>query len=450
MSETTCPNNGSNCEEHYHAEDAKYLTEEDSTPTGPISEDPKKNVLDTAGNNEQSHDTNDAQQSSGLAQSGFRRIIQNFTPSWFIITMSTGVTSLMLHQLPYHAHWLDIISYIFFVLNIVLFLLFTFISCLRYTMYPQLFPAVLRHPHQSLFLATFPIGLATLINMIVIVCVPAWGQGMAIFAWVLWWIVGVLATISCFHLTWVIMTNRRSDLAEMTALYFIPIVAIVIAATSGALVAGALTDGQHKLWTLIISYVFWGIGTPLSWIILTIYLLRLTVHKPLQREVIVSLLLPIGPLGLSGFSIIAIGKVARHALPMNAALSNAAHMGDIFYLMGLMTGLILWGFGLVWFIVAVIMIATAGSFPFNMGWWGFIFPVGIYTLLTITIGEEFELKFFKILACILTAMCVAMWFYLAARTIKRAASGKMFFAPCLGTDLFLKRGLASKKGPERV
>jgi tellurite resistance protein TehA-like permease len=98
------------------------------------------------------------------------------------------------------------------------------------------------------------------------------------------------------------MSNRRPELVEMTALYFIPVVAIVIAATSGALIAGVLKNEKHQLWTLVISYVFWGIGTPLSWIILTIYFLRMTVHRPLQREVIVSLLLPIGPLGLSGFS----------------------------------------------------------------------------------------------------------------------------------------------------
>lgn len=90
-----------------------------------------------------------------------------------------------------------------FVLNTVLFLLFMFISILRYTMYPRLFLAVLRHPHQSLFLATFPVGLATLINMIVLVCVRPWGQGMAIFAWVLWSIDSVLAVVTCFHLTWV-------------------------------------------------------------------------------------------------------------------------------------------------------------------------------------------------------------------------------------------------------
>jgi tellurite resistance protein TehA-like permease len=98
------------------------------------------------------------------------------------------------------------------------------------------------------------------------------------------------------------MSHRRYELAEMTALYLIPIVAIVIAATSGGLVASALSDHHHQLWTLIISYIFWGLGSCLSWIILTLYFLRMTVHTPLKREVIVSLLLPIGPLGLSGFS----------------------------------------------------------------------------------------------------------------------------------------------------
>jgi hypothetical protein len=34
---------------------------------------------------------------------------------------------------------------------------------------------MIRHPAQSLFIGTFPMGLATIINMIVFVCVPAWG-----------------------------------------------------------------------------------------------------------------------------------------------------------------------------------------------------------------------------------------------------------------------------------
>jgi tellurite resistance protein TehA-like permease len=128
--------------------------------------------------------------------------------------MSTGVVSILLHQLPYNGHWLQIISVIFFIFNICIFVLFSIISCLRYSFYPKIFLVVLRHPHQSLFLATFPIGLATIINMIVLVCVPVWGHGMATLAWVLWWIVSVLALTSCFHLTYVMSVFPISHLYQ--------------------------------------------------------------------------------------------------------------------------------------------------------------------------------------------------------------------------------------------
>lgn len=92
----------------------------------------------------------------------------------------------------------------------------------------------------------------------------------------------------------------------MTALYLIPIVAVVIISSSGGLLASAIPNLEHRLWTLYISYVLWGLGAPLSWMIMTLYFLRLTVHMPLKREVIVSLLLPIGPLGIEGFRSVSI------------------------------------------------------------------------------------------------------------------------------------------------
>lgn len=35
--------------------------------------------------------------------------------------------------------------------------------------------------------------------------------------------------------------------------------------------------------------------------------------------------------------------------------------------------------------------------------------------------------------------CVIMWLVIAVRTVRRSLTGKMFFAPCLGTDLFLRQ-----------
>ncbi|KAH7383061.1 MFS transporter [Cadophora sp. MPI-SDFR-AT-0126] len=454
-SESACDTG--NCPLHFHADDTIFAKDEqiptahENAPHGEeqqntstaTSSEPSTTPLKKAVSEEQPQGK--ATVGINPNEHGFQRIVRNFTPSWFIITMSTGVLSIALHQLPFNGSWLQIISTIFFVLNLILFLLFTFISFLRYFLYPNIFPAVLRHPHQSLFLATFPVGLATLINMTVLVCVPVWGRGMATLAWVLWWIDAVLAVVACFHLTFVIMTNQRSELAEMTALYFIPIVSVVIAATSGGLVASVIPDPNHRLWTLIISYILWGIGSPLSWVILVLYFLRMTVHKPLKREVIVSLLLPVGPLSLSGFSIIVLGKLARNLFPVTHTLPKFAGAGDVFYAVGMLVGLILWGFSIVWFFVAVVMIATSGGFPFNMGWWGFIFPVGVFTLLTISISEELESEFLKVLSCVLTGICVVMWLVVAVGTVQRSLTGKMFFAPCLGTDLYTRRNLFARK-----
>ena len=89
--------------------------------------------------------------------------------------MGTGIVSILLHNLPYNGHWLYWISVVIFALNVTLFCVFLIISILRYALYPEIWFAMIRHPTQSLFIGTFPMGLATIINMTVFVCVPSWG-----------------------------------------------------------------------------------------------------------------------------------------------------------------------------------------------------------------------------------------------------------------------------------
>lgn len=98
---------------------------------------------------------------------------------WFSVTMGTGIVSILLHNLPYNGRWLYWLSVIVFCLNILLFCTFLLISILRYAIYPEIWRVMIRHPAQSLFLGTFPMGLATIVNMVALVCVPAWGDWAA-------------------------------------------------------------------------------------------------------------------------------------------------------------------------------------------------------------------------------------------------------------------------------
>jgi len=75
--------------------------------------------------------------------------------------MGTGIVSVLLHELPYNTSAVQWISVGFFILNVSLFFVFTGITFLRYSLYPEIWSAMIRHPAQSLFLGCFPMGLAS-------------------------------------------------------------------------------------------------------------------------------------------------------------------------------------------------------------------------------------------------------------------------------------------------
>ena len=55
-------------------------------------------------------------------------------------------------------------------------------------------------------------GLATIINMVVFVCVPTWGSWAATLAWVLWWIDVVFALGTNLLLPFIIMYKHEVSL----------------------------------------------------------------------------------------------------------------------------------------------------------------------------------------------------------------------------------------------
>lgn len=147
--------------------------------------------------------------------------------------------------------------------------------------------------------------------------------------------------------------QEKTGLSTMTAAWLLPVVAPIVSSASGGIVAEVLPNPTHALWTVVVSYILWGIGVPLAMAILVIYFQRLTVHKLPPREVIVSVFLPLGPLGQGGFGIMQLGKVALEVFPKTHTLEAAAgSAGQILYVSGWLTALIMWGFAVVWLLLA--------------------------------------------------------------------------------------------------
>jgi tellurite resistance protein TehA-like permease len=196
------------------------------------------------------------------------------------------------------------------------------------------------------------------------------------------------------------MYVHTNELSTITAAWLLPIVAPIVAAATGAIVASVLPNPQHALITVIVSYVLWGTGVPLAMAVLVVYFQRLTIHNLPPREAIVSVFLPLGPLGQGGYGIQKLGTVAMNIFPQTQTLSeNATRSGDILYVIGYLMALIMWGFGMVWLFFAVASISRS-RFPFNMGWWGFTFPLGVFTTSTVQMSIELPSTFFKILGTV--------------------------------------------------
>ena len=236
------------------------------------------------------------------------------------------------------------------------------------------------------------------------------------------------------------MAAHKPKLETMTAAWLLPIVSTIVASGSGSIVASTIpnTHPNLKLVTLLTSYILWGMGMPLSAMVMVIYFLRLTTKQLVAKEAIVSTFLPLGPWGMGGFAIQELGAVARqlfhetHTLP-----ASVVYAGDILYVLGFITGLIMWGFGLIWLFLAVATISHTPRFPFNMGWWGFTFPLGVYAVSTTTLAKELPSAFFRILGAVFSVAVVLLWIVVSCGTLWKAWTGEIFVAPCL-KDLDVK------------
>src|SRR3984957_2450340 len=94
----------------------------------------------------------------------FREIVRQFTPNWFTVTMGTGVLALALNQFPVAIPGLSGIAVALWLLNIALFVLFSFLYASRWVFFFDGARRIFGHSVVSMFLGAIPMGLATIVN----------------------------------------------------------------------------------------------------------------------------------------------------------------------------------------------------------------------------------------------------------------------------------------------
>lgn len=360
-----------------------------------------------------------------------REMIRQFTPNWFAATMGTGILALALAQFPYAIPGLQQIGETLWGFNIGLFTLFSILYAARWIMFTQEASRIFGHSVVSMFIGTIPMGLATIINGLIAFGLPRFGAGVIPIAEALWWIDVVMAIVCGVTIPFLMFTIQDHTIDQMTAVWLLPVVAAEVAAVSGGVIAPHLADANSQFIMLITSYVLWAYSMPVAFGILTILLLRMALHKLPHKSMAASSWLALGPIGTGALGMLVFGTDA----PAIFANSGFAQIGTVAAGIGTIAGLVLWGFGLWWLLLAIVV--TIRYFrqgnPFNLGWWGYTFPLGVYAIATLKLGTVLQLGFFAIVGAGLITALILMWGVVAARTLHGGWKGHLFVSPCIGS-----------------
>ncbi|CAE6460301.1 unnamed protein product [Rhizoctonia solani] len=218
-----------------------------------------------------------------------------------------------------------------------------------------------------------------------------------------------------------LILNEHS-MKALTAVWLLPAVTPIVPATTGALLARAILpfSASHTVITLFVSTVLLFLGLGITFMILPLYMLRLVTKGLPPNTMIISMFLPVGPCGQGGLAFVKIGEafaeLARRGASQNLLLTES----QPWVLTGVCGGFFLWTFGVWWILLTILGIYETFKSQrpkFAVGFWGMVFPLGVYTSLTWQLSETFGSVFFRVLSAILSIVVFLLWATLAVITI---------------------------------
>ncbi len=353
-------------------------------------------------------------------------LVRQFTPNWFTVNMGTGITFLLLAQFPEPIAGLHALAYGLFLVDAALFALFAALFAARWLFFTADALPLLRHPVQSMFLGAIPMALIPLVNGLVLFHPQS--AAAAQVATQLWWIDVGLSLLTGWLVPWYQFTAQDHSLERMTGVWLLPVVPAEVAASSAGFLAQHLPAAQAQP-LVVAGYALWGMSVPIALGILTVLYLRLALHKLPPKELGVSTWLSLGPIGTGAFALLTLGAAAPQAFHGTVMAPVAALAGPL----GVIGALVLWGLGLWWLVTAVALTAiqVRRGLPFNLGWWGFTFPLGVYATTSLTLGLRTGMPFFTAFAAMLIVALVGVWAVVAARSAHGLWHGHLVQAPCL-------------------
>ena len=299
-------------------------------------------------------------------------------PNWFAAVMGTGILATAAVGLPVGALTAALIrpfAIAIWMLAAVLLIGVGTLTAWQWRHRPELARTHHRHPVLAHFYGAPPMALMTVGAGALLVGPDLLGSTLAIQIDAVLWTVGTLmGVLTSLVVPYLLFTGQLGESARRPEAAFggwlMPVVPPMVSASTGALLLPHVPAGQPRLTLLIACYIMFGISLIASLLVTAQVWSRLTRYGLPEPRMVPTLFIVLGPLGQSVTAATLLGERAHLAIGPDYA--TALRM------LGLVYGLPVFGFALLWLTIAtVITLRTLrdSGLPFAPTWWSFTFPV---------------------------------------------------------------------------
>ena len=349
--------------------------------------------------------------------------IRSLHPGWFAAVMGTAIVAVATYENPGNvaaleglAHALGIaFSVVAYALGIVL----TVAFAIRWARHSDASLADLRHPVLGAMHGTLPGGLLVMAVMTSVVGTAYLPDQLAVGIVAVLAVVGiVIALVLSVAFSVTLFTGATAAETVNGGWLIPPVVTIIIPMVLVPLMPHVSPDTARLL--LALGYATLGMGFLLYLFVMGLLHDRLVLHPMPPAALAPSLWIGLGPIGVAVLASLALAR-AGHTLFGPTATTVS--------MISLLVATALWGFGLWWYATAATLLVRylrAGRLPFHLGWWGFTFPLGAFTVATLTVARAWEAPAIEAVGVLLFASLIGFWAVVATRTVRATASGEVW------------------------
>ena len=350
--------------------------------------------------------------------------LHSFHPGWFGAVMGTAIVGVAAFMnpgdLPTFKAPASALGVAMLALAYLVAVVLGIPYILRWLRHPDAALRDLSHPVLGAMYSTFPGGILVLATATVAVG-PAF-----ISPYILSPLVATLAVLGSLLafaasvvLAYILFVSPSVGVETTNGGWFIPPVVNIIVPMVLIPLIPNVDAGTARL-LLVTSYAMWGIGFLLFLMVAFLLYHRLVYHPLPAAPLAPSLWIGLGPIGVGGLSLM---RMAQGGGQVWGELSATVN------LLSALGAMALWGFGLWWLFAAILLLRRylrSGGLPYGIGWWAFTFPVGAYTVDTLTLARVWKVDVLEWLGALLFLLLTAFWLLVTVRTIVGVRTGEVW------------------------